>query len=64
MNKNESRARDILAELVADVEAVGVDVAKELWPDVVVTYQKAKAFTGNPTTGDCPLPRTTAKPLQ
>jgi len=33
----------VLQELVADVEAVGVEKVKEDWPDLLVTYKKAKA---------------------
>lgn len=33
----------LLAEFVADIDAVGVDTVQQDWPDLVVTYEKARA---------------------
>jgi len=41
---------DILREFVADVEAVH-DWAREEWPDLMVTYRKAKGLLDNKKDG-------------
>ena len=33
----------VLAEFVADIEAVGADTVRQDWPDLIVTYEKARA---------------------
>lgn len=33
----------ILAEFIADVEAVGVATVEQEWPDLYATYERAKA---------------------
>jgi len=33
-----------LEEFVGDLEAVGIETAREEWPDLVTTYEKAKAI--------------------
>ncbi len=38
----ESKAIEVLREFVADIEAVGVKQTAEDWPDLVITYRKAK----------------------
>ena len=38
----EERALAILREFVQDVDAVGIRNMKEDWPDLLVTYTKAK----------------------
>jgi hypothetical protein len=34
----------VLAEFVTDVEMAGVDEVEREWPDLIVTYRKAKAL--------------------
>ncbi len=43
----EPSAKAILAEFVADIEAFGVEETEVEWPDLLVTYRKAKAFSEN-----------------
>ena len=38
----ERRALDVLAEFVSDVDGVGVENMREEWPDVVITYGRAR----------------------
>ena len=40
------RLESVLTEFCADVEAVGLDYVSRAWPDLEVTYAKAKALTG------------------
>lgn len=35
-------AVDVLREFVRDVEAVGIESVEDEWPDILVTYRKAK----------------------
>lgn len=39
----EERALDVLAEFVSDVDGAGVENMREEWPDLVVTYGRARA---------------------
>jgi hypothetical protein len=39
----EKSAIEVLREFVSDVEAVGVLQTARDWPDIVITYRKAKA---------------------
>jgi len=42
-----TRAEEILAEFVEDIDVTGEGYADELaadWPDLYLTYQKAKAY--------------------
>ena len=43
----ESSAKAVLAEFVTDVEAFGVEETEVEWPDLLITYRKAKAFFEN-----------------
>jgi hypothetical protein len=45
MNKL-SASRAILAEFVGDVEAAGPESTEVDWPDLYVTYLKAKKYLG------------------
>jgi hypothetical protein len=34
----------VLQEFINDVEAVGISEVQEIWPDILVTYRKAKVL--------------------
>ena len=35
----------VLAAFIADIEAVGVEAVRQDWPDLIVTYERARAAT-------------------
>ena len=43
----ELTAEEVLAEFIADIEAVGPKIVGKEWPDLVITYRKAKKVTQN-----------------
>ena len=36
-------AAKVLAAFIADIEAVGVEAVRQDWPDLIVTYERARA---------------------
>jgi hypothetical protein len=41
------KSATVLSEFISDIEAVGPKIVGKDWPDLVVTYRKAKALSQN-----------------